>query len=642
MSTKQKGKAKISPLLASLDGNILHLEYQRARKVSADTQDIDISLAPENRNQVTRVTLKSMRLKDKVHLVQKVSGNETLVVFSENGLVKYYRHTDGRTHPLTRLLVVKSKTYIHVTKRGIRLAYICFIENKYGIPVRETYLAIGNEYRKRKEFPVYKAFPSKKKLLQKSLFTDFIPMAQLLQGEVAINARIGVSIDVDGTVSVNLFLINGSRRLEAKGKKWFYAPVARTHRDGISISVRRNSQAGLNLVRRPLENIEKTFTFRLYESLPVSFFMYHGAHFVRRLSKQKVNLYFEKVASQAEEGAIDILRIARASGGSKNYFIINKAAKAYQTIKNEAGVVPNFTLKSYWLMYRANNIIATEVPQHMNILRSDNKYARRAPYSQKFVFLQHGVTYLKAQDKNSAFIAGREGEPDYMVVGSMKERDVTADMLNIPEERLLNTGLPIFDNITYGHINQKSPDIVTIMLTWKPYEEHLRDFTKSTYYQTVIEVYELTKSLIENEKIRIVAHPKFKKLLAGTDLAEALWDGPVSQVLGQTKLLVTDYSSVCYNVFYQGGGVIFYQPDLNIYEQNNGKLIPADDEYIGPRLFNREDLREVLGRSIVKGGVNLSTVRTAEYNQRYAAINEHHDGKNCERICERLRELGIL
>jgi CDP-glycerol glycerophosphotransferase (TagB/SpsB family) len=336
------------------------------------------------------------------------------------------------------------------------------------------------------------------------------------------------------------------------------------------------------------------------------------------------------------------MRIARESGSSRNYFIINKAAAAYDKIKNQKGVVPNFTLKSYWLMYRANNIIATEVPQHMNVLRSDNKYARRAPYSQKFVFLQHGVTYLKAQDKNSAFIVGREGEPDYMIVGSKKERDVTADMLNIPEERLLNTGLPIFDTITYDHINQKSPDVATIMLTWKPYEEHLRDFTKSTYYQTVVEVYELLKPLVGIENIRIVAHPKFKKLLAGTDLATTIWDGPVSSVLEQTKLLVTDYSSVCYNVFYQGGGVIFYQPDLDFYEQNNGRLIPANDEYIGPRVFNKDDLKAALEQNIATGKIDLSRLHSHEYVEKYQAINEHHDGKNCDRICARLMELGLI
>lgn len=45
----------------------------------------------------------------------------------------------------------------------------------------------------------------------------------------------------------------------------------------------------------------------------------------------------------------------------------------------------------------------------------------------------------------------------------------------------------------------------------------------------------------------------------------------------KAKLLITDYSSIAYNSFYQGTGVIFYQPDLRLYERENGKLIPNDD-----------------------------------------------------------------
>jgi hypothetical protein len=74
------------------------------------------------------------------------------------------------------------------------------------------------------------------------------------------------------------------------------------------------------------------------------------------------------------------------------------------------------------------------------------------------------------------------------------------------------------------------------------------------------------------------AHPKVYDLLADADIKDSLWQGSISDILKQTKLLIADYSSVCYNAFYQGAGVNFYQPDLEFYENENGRLIPESEE----------------------------------------------------------------
>ena len=105
----------------------------------------------------------------------------------------------------------------------------------------------------------------------------------------------------------------------------------------------------------------------------------------------------------------------------------------------------------------------------------------------------------------------------------------------------------------------------------------------------------------------------------------------------KSKLLITDYSSVAYNSFYQGTGVIFYQPDLRLYERENGKLIPNDDEYIGERVFTIDDLENIIKRTIKDGKIDLDEVRTEEFKEIYETINEFSDGKNMERLKERRR-----
>ena len=76
----------------------------------------------------------------------------------------------------------------------------------------------------------------------------------------------------------------------------------------------------------------------------------------------------------------------------------------------------------------------------------------------------------------------------------------------------------------------------------------------------------------DKEKIILIPHPKVYDLLIQTDMKDSLWTNPISQALEKTKLLITDYSSVCYNAFYQGAGVIYFQPDLVLYEKEKKSI----------------------------------------------------------------------
>ena len=116
----------------------------------------------------------------------------------------------------------------------------------------------------------------------------------------------------------------------------------------------------------------------------------------------------------------------------------------------------------------------------------------------------------------------------------------------------------------------------------------------------------------------------------------------ISEILKKSKLLITDYSSVAYNSFYQGAGIIFYQPDLKLYERENGKLIPNNDEYIGKRAFNIDQLEDIIKEAVIDGKINLDTVRTEEFEEIYKTINEFSDGKNMERIYKELTDLKLV
>ena len=180
------------------------------------------------------------------------------------------------------------------------------------------------------------------------------------------------------------------------------------------------------------------------------------------------------------------------------------------------------------------------------------------------------------------------------------------------------------------------------MLTWKPYEEQLDNFEESDTYKETVKVYNMLSKYIDKNKIIVSTHPKALELMKNTNLKDSLWDKPYSEMLEKAKLLITDYSSVCYNSFYQGAGVIFYQPDIEKYELENGKLIPTDNEYIGKRVYNINELEKNIKQTIKDGKIDLNVVRTEKFENNYKSINNFSDGKNIDRIYEKLIKKKII
>ncbi len=666
----------MSKIEINREGNILTIHRIRARETERDIQNIDVTELELNKRYTSYVKCRQQEEKGEILYFDPVSLSltgvgsieseesdedmeESLEGYAEEGIVK-----GERKFPLPALFVILFQTKILYGYMEQDRIYKLLISMKYKvmrISLSKNYLKLGmfayllnesTEQIDRVRFVIDEKNQvdaglkieenriGKRKLLLGGYYHRFkLPVEDLLTDETHINNTLNIVATVNGT---DLEFRIGKKFRRKKNKRKYYAPYDGCYHGDFALHLRRTDRGNFAVVKRLVEPIERTLRFKIMESKPVSFILYHVGRIRSSHSRKKVILFYEKFSEKAEEGAFDLFVMSKEKHTSNCYYIIDGTSPDYEKIKDESGVVKKYSLKYYWLIYRVNCYISTEAPAHLNILRSNNKYFRLATCEHPFVFLQHGVTYLKCQGEGSTFAAGKEGEAAYMIVGSEKERDVSCDMLNIPEDRILNTGLPIFSKIKYQHINQDSEDKAVIMLTWKSYEEHIQEFEHSQYYQNVMGIYHMLVKYLAPENVIIVPHPKMAELLEHTPLKERMWSKPISEVLSVAKLLVTDYSSVCYNSFYQGGAVVFFQPDLELYESEVGALIPSDEEYIGPRTFTMEELEQQIRYIIADGSISLERGRTEEYEKRYRTINEFSDGKNIERIAERLARLEII
>lgn len=460
-----------------------------------------------------------------------------------------------------------------------------------------------------------------------------IPLESIVSQETEINNPIHVEVWInDEMLSFNI----GHKTKKKQPKKFYYIPIISCYYKDKALFVRGNVNQNYTLVVRGKEPIEYDKEFLQLEEIRNSRRMYYKGKLKRKFQRKKVNLYYEKNSFKAEEGTFEIFEQAVKENTSENYFILDDRSPQWDELSKYENVIRKYSKEYYELLYRADCFISTETPSHLNVHRAVNKYVRKTLLEKKFVFLQHGITYLKCQGAGSVFGKDKEGEPDYIMVGSDKEAEVVAKMLHIPKKRCIKTGLPIFSTIEHEHINEKSDDVVTIMFTWKPSEEHmLSHFEDSTYYRKVQETYKIVSRYYPPSRINIVPHPKVYELLMATDMADMVWDKPVSEALAITKVMITDYSSACYNAFYQGAAVIFYQPDLEDFEHEVGKLVPKDDEYVGYRCFDLNTVEQAVQK-------DYKELRSEEFVDRYLTINEFTDGKNVERTCEFLRQKKIV
>ena len=642
----------MSKIEVTLKDEILTIQKKTSRENPKYTEHIQVNLLDYGKEYTSSIKVTNDEYRNKILLIQEINESEenkkenelasqqdVILVYSQNKKIRYSYCSLEKAYK--KLVKLKFKVLnISLSKRKLKIKILSYIINPYNMEIKDSKFYIDELLYKTCELKQYPNKISKFKMIEeKNIYTFKFDVNDIIKDDSLINGKIRFGFNINGK---DIDYQVGIANKKIKNSRYYYAPIKSKFVGDYALHIRRTPRGNLILVNRLKEPIENTIKFRIMESKIVSNILYGLSKVLIPIRRRKINLYYEKFSSKAEEGVYDLFLLTKKSNNYKNYFVIDKNSLDYEKIKSDKNVVKKYSLKYYWLIFNASNFISTEAPIHLNIIRSNNGSLRKSIVDKKFIFLQHGITYLKCQGDGSTFGKGKEGESQYIIVGSEKEKDVISEMLNLEEEQILKTGLPIFSKIKYNHINNNSDDIVTIMLTWKPYEEQLYNFEESSYYKYVVKIYNMLAKYIDKNKIIIIGHPKANLLLSETDLGKSIWDKPISKALEKTKLLITDYSSVCYNSFYQGAGVIFYQADIEKYEMVNGKLIPNDDEYIGKRVFNLEELDNILKETIKNGKIDLSKVRTREFEDNYKTINEFTDGKNIERIYNELIKLKLV
>ena len=350
----------------------------------------------------------------------------------------------------------------------------------------------------------------------------------------------------------------------------------------------------------------------------------------------------------------------------KCYYAIRKKSPDYQKVAALGRTVEHGSI-FHWILYftSAYNISSQKGGKPNAALCSF--FELNNIFKPKNVFLQHGIT----KDKNDWLMADK-CRFSYFVTGMKSEDSFVREAFGYPEGIVHYTGFPRFDNLHGGAPDAASENVtaagqkngetrmaagqqknagkkkqILIMPTWRKWlrsrsekNELLGDDIHTSAFlngwRELLNSERLAK-MIEEYDLEVIFYPHrhmqkhLEKFCPDHGKIRMASDGEfeIQDLLISSQLLITDYSSVYFDMFYMKKPVIFYQFDeeeFRKYHYESGWFDYHDNPF-GNTYPDAESVLDELERLIC---VDFKV--SAEFEAAHKAEFALYDTKNSERI----------
>jgi hypothetical protein len=353
-------------------------------------------------------------------------------------------------------------------------------------------------------------------------------------------------------------------------------------------------------------------------------------------------LIYEKESMRYEESASLVFERLIDEGAQNIRYILSEKSPQFSSVPENYRpfILKKHSFEHYLAFFRARIFIGSEVPVHAIDLRVANRRAinKINAKNSRFVFLQHGVMYFLALSSVARAVA-RKGSRvmpanTKTVVSSPVEARHFIKHGGYDKDDLWITGLPKFDRSTHAD----DADRIAIMPTWRPWEyNQIRTNPPSTgYYQMMETIVEAVPPNLR-EKIILMPHPLFANTMQGTPLERYLpGSGSYDELLRQTDVLITDYSSIAADAFFRGVKVIFWWRDrAECMKRYGGSLMLNKNNVFGDVAKRPDTLRHMIRK-------NYGAPQAPEHIRRYRRLVVFNDGHNTQRVIDALKSTGMV
>lgn len=322
------------------------------------------------------------------------------------------------------------------------------------------------------------------------------------------------------------------------------------------------------------------------------------------------------------------------------YFVLDEKASSYDS--NDERIIKWGSFKHYVYYMASKTFIKAMFNGPQPSGRMCNYYEQYVDHKQT-AYLRHGIAKDGCEHHSYQNLKVR-----LFICGAKPEYDYFLENAGYPEGFLQYTGFARYDDLLD---NKRDENFILIMPTWRRYlhdsfktqQQNEEFFLKSSYFKHYSELLsnkEFSEFLsLNNIKVKFCLHAEFLRYWhlfdhSNPNIEFLGKDANIHQLLMDTSLLITDYSSVFFDVAYMGKPTIFYHFDYEefrskhlsegyfSYERDGfGPIATTVDELISCIEYNRGD--------------NIFKMQP-EFENRVSRFFPIRDNRNCERIYNEL------
>lgn len=246
------------------------------------------------------------------------------------------------------------------------------------------------------------------------------------------------------------------------------------------------------------------------------------------------------------------------------HYALKKNSPDYDKIKNLGNVIEFGSFKHFAYYCAARYLICSTTQgfcpsYYLTLLR------KKMHLWGTYVFLQHGIT-----KDNQTFLYKKPAKLDLFICGAKPEYEDIVSNYGYEQNQVVYTGFARFD--LYHNLSLKNQIIV--MPTWRR-EVYDAVFEDTDYYKTwssFLNNHRIIELLEKNDvNLYFYIHPVFQKyshLFKGSCARIVIADFEhydLQLLLRESKLMITDFSSVAFDFGYMKKPVIYYQYDEKEY-----------------------------------------------------------------------------
>lgn len=323
-----------------------------------------------------------------------------------------------------------------------------------------------------------------------------------------------------------------------------------------------------------------------------------------------------------------------------SYYIIEKDSTDYARVQPYGNIIEYRSFQHYLLYFAAKYIIGTHVqpaaPDKMMYFHLARRHIRP---NAKQVFLQHGITV-----NDMSWLDARYLYIDLFVCGGKKEYEHIKENYHHPEGVVKYLGFSRFDHLI---TSAKKEKIILVMPTWRGSNYPSgQDFLNTEYYkhfQSLLNNATLGK-ILEEHGYRMVFYPHVEMQKYLNDFTTSLGcvtiagkeDFDVQELLMNCSMLITDYSSVFFDVAYLEKPILYYafdEEEFHTYHYKEGYFKMSRDGF-GAVCRDEDTLLNEIERCF-SDKMQMQDI----YKDRTRQFFELRDNRNCERIYDAICSL---